>query len=318
MIHKPSILDIQSFTQQGLEAGYFNFGKAEAKGTDYFNCAILNRPDGDFLVTRRALWDKRDSFGYNDIMAFSLNGLKPHMGFKVQIGQQFPNEHFEDPRAIYHDGRTFISACNFVRDKKGMVYPHQMVAEVDNNWNLIKRYDPVYGFNGNDVGKNSKHEKNFLWWRHDNAWHLIYIAAPHTVARFDDNFKVVEHTCDYWDYKIWNYGEIRGGTPPILHNGEYYTFFHSSTPFNKTKNQYHLGCYSFEAKPPFKITQITLNPLLSGSKFDGGLPDKPPCIFACGASIKHDAWLITFGVNDIKCGYAYISHDKLIDQMIEL
>lgn len=318
MTISPSIKDIPSFTEQGLEAGYFNFGKAERKGVDYFNCAIVTRPDGDWLITRRAVWDKRDAFGYNDIMAFSLSGVKPHMGHGVQMGKQFPNEHFEDPRAVYHNGHTFISACNFVRDKKGMVYPHQMVAEVDNNWQLVKRYDPIYGNNGSDVGKNSKHEKNWLWFRHDNAWYMVYRAQPHTVARFDENFRVIEHTCDYWDYKTWAFGEIRGGTSPVFHEGLYYTFFHSSTPYSKHKNQYHLGCYAFEPKPPFKIAKITLEPLLSGSKFDGGLPDKPPCIFACGAIIRHDAWLITFGVNDIKCGYCFIPHSKLVDQMIEL
>lgn len=79
-----------------------------------------------------------------------------------------------------------------------------------------------------------------------------------------------------------------------------------------------MGAYAFESKPPFRITKITLEPLLSGSRYDGGMPDKPPCVF-CGAAIYRDnRWLVTFGVNDIKCGYAYIPHKELLERMVDL
>lgn len=312
----PSV--IQQANDKGWHSGIFDFGKALVKNVDYFNPSIIQRGNERVLIVRRAEWDERDAFGYNSLMAFSMQGTKPVMGYKIQMGYQFPQEHFEDPRAITHNGRTFISSCNFVRNKRGMTYPHQIISEVTNGWQLVKRHDPVYGKNARDAGGNTGHEKNWLWFFHEGQPHMLYMSSPHEIVRFNLNFQFVELWKTEWDSKIWGYGQVRGGTPPVFIDGLYYTFFHSSTPFSTHKRQYHLGCYAFEAKPPFAVKRITLEPLLTGSRFDGGLPAKPPCLFAGGALFEDGTWLVVSGVNDIKCSYVYIPHSELLDQMVEL
>lgn len=324
--------DIRSITRQTpWKCGIFNFGKAVKKDVDYFNCGLVERPDGRWLIVRRAIFSQRDKLGYNDIVAFKLNGLVPQFGIPVQMGKMFSIEHFEDPRAYYHEGRTFISACNFIRNGKGCTFPHQVICEVNDNWELVKRHDPVYGHNGKDQSSNALHEKNWVWFFHEGKMALCYSPDPHEVAILDKDFKYWTDlstpdntgTCRrYWtlfeDFTVWQYGQMRGGTPPILHNGEYWTFFHSSTDIPVYRRQYHMGAYAFEAKPPFRITKITIEPLLSGSRFDRISTGKVQCVFPCGSLIDGDDFLVSFGLNDIECGWIKIPISELADQMLSL
>lgn len=331
---------------KGWSAGLFDFNKGNIHGTTYFNCGVVDRPDGTWLVTRRAQWKQREDFGYNDIMAFLLDDVRPIIGKKVHMGTQFPHEHFEDPRVVYVNGKTFVSACNFIRHKVGlresMTWPHQMISEVNMDWQLVQRYDPAYGRNGRDSGSNTGHCKNWnYFWRNGHP-HLLYQAVPHQIVPLSNNFitlgvhDVSKATCHSetgcgpmqpgmlkcwetkWNANLWNYGPIRGGTPPVLVNGEWLTFFHSSTPWTTDKRQYHMGAYTFEDRPPFKITKITREPLLTGSRFDVWYPNKPACIFAQGALLRNGTWFITAGVNDLACGWLKLPHDDLIDLLIPL
>lgn len=318
-ITTPDIRSVPSIVNQtGWECAFFDFGKASKPNVDYFNCGLVEHHGELWLVTRRATWDKRDKLGFNDIVAFCLDkNLKPQVGRVVGFEKRWDYEHFEDPRAYSHEGRTFVSCCNFIRDKRGCTYPHQIIAEVSHDWSVIRRYDPVYGHNGKDTAYNSKHEKNWVFFWHLGNPHLVY--TPGLVAELKPDFQLHREWKSFFDYKaVWNYGEIRGGTPPVLVNGEYITFFHSATPYNTTKRQYHMGAYTFSATPPFNITSITLEPLLSGSAQDGGLPGKPPCTFCNGSLLRGKEWLITMGVNDLRCAYIKIPHKDLMERLVEL
>lgn len=318
-ITHPELLAVPSILRQtGWQCGVYDFGKARKPGVDYFNCSILKRTDGLWLITRRATYDWRDRQGYNDLVAFSLDGTgtKPHMGRKIMMGQRFPGEHFEDPRVMPHDGKCYISACNFIRTPRGMNYPHQMISEVDMNWELKERFDPRYGKNGPDVGTNSSHEKNWLWFWHEELPHMVYQSVPHTVVRFTKKFRSVQTFYSEWDNKLWQYGQIRGGTSPVMWEGLYWTFFHSSTYWNGVKRQYHMGAYAFEPGSPFAIRKITMDPLLSGSQQDRMPHGKLPCVFACGAIMMNGNWLVVGGLNDMDCFHVTIPHKDLEDRML--
>lgn len=302
--------------QPWMQVGMFDFGKALVRGTDYFNCGIVDRPDGRWLVTRRAVWRQPQDMGVNDVMAFKLDGLTPVWGKKVDLGQRFENEHFEDPRVIYHGGRTFVSACNFIRNKRGCTYPHQVLCEVNSDWGLVSRQDPVYGKNRDGFVMNLGHEKNWLWFFHQDTPAFVYQADP--------QHEVLVKSTHYHRYLTdwsnpWELGTIRGGTPPVLVNGEYWTFFHSSVRLAPNVPQYHMGAYAFEPKPPFRITKITPEPLLSGSqrdKFGGG---KPMVVFPCGAIYEpNQSWLVVGGSNDLECFHARFAHADLLKQVVEL
>ena len=65
-----------------------------------------------------------------------------------------------------------------------------------------------------------------------------------------------------------------------------------------------MGYYKFEAKPPFKITEISENPILYGNEADErALTDNSPLVvFPCGAIQKDNQFIISFGLNDEKTG----------------
>jgi predicted GH43/DUF377 family glycosyl hydrolase len=314
--------EVPSFVDQaknnGWKAAYFNFGKAEHPQCDYFNCGLVERPDGLWLMTRRSVWKDRLIFGMNDIVAFKLgglDGLTPQIGYKVKFVNTNVNEQYEDPRAIYHNGRTYLACCNFVWYKvKKWTGAHQILAVTDDKWDVKMRYDPPYGKNGKGLGLNVGHEKNWVWFFHDNKLQMIYGAQPHTVVEFDSNVRFV--TQRRTEKKLpWRFGEIRGGTPPVLVNGEYFTFFHSSLPWTSTYRRYYMGAYAFEGKPPFNITRITEEPLLTGSQNDYWVEKKPLVIFPCGSILRGQNWLVTFGVNDLKCGHVTIPFKDVTKRM---
>jgi len=294
---------------------YFYFHQSKLPpsiGTDYFNCGFVTRRDGDWLMVRRSRAVQGLPFGMNDIVAFKLeNGVVPTEAHPLTIRAFYGNEHFEDPRAIYHEGKTYVSCCNFIWAPRNSG-AHQIMCEFDDNWNMVKRYDPVYGGNGAHCFANKAQEKNWLWFVHENEPHLVYSAQPHNVARFTWDFKAVMKYETHSRIQ-WQWGQLRGGTPPVLHNGEYWTFFHSSVESSAQGRcrQYFIGCYAFEAKPPFRIARYTREPLLVGSKHDVWTQGKPFVVFPCGASIRHGEWFITLGVNDIASAYFCPPHSEL-------
>lgn len=313
------LIQIQSFTEQVKHAGLYNFRKAQKPGVDYFNPSCIDRPDGRWLVTRRAVWDKRDKMGFNDLVAFKMENNVPQIGQIVNLGKRWEIEHFEDPRVMMHDGQVYIGACNFIRNNQGCTYPHQIICTVDQNWNLIRRYDPVFRNNGSDCGMQNLHEKNWTWFWIDDQPYLHYSGDPQVVAKFTPDFVFTGQQWSVgWDTRVWNYGHIRGGTPPVLIDGLYWTFFHSSTPWTPTKRQYHMSAMAFSSKPPFDVQCIVPEPILSGSQCDIWQDGKPLCIFPGKAILKGDEWFIVFGVNDLACGWCRVSHREILSSVKSL
>jgi len=306
--------------QWGWKASLFSFGKAEKDLIDYFNPSIVERKDGLWLLVRRSIFEDRLRFGRNSIMAFKLggaDGISPLHGMKLRIPFTNDQEQFEDPRAIYHDGHTWVGACNFVWYGTKWTGAHQILAACDDNWEA-NRYDPDYGKNGMAIGRNTGHEKNWLWFFHKNRLHMVYAGPP--------DQQVVEFTSAMQNQAVhlskapcpWPHGVIRGGTPPVLVDNEYWTFFHSSMPWRPPFRRYFMGAYAFEAKPPFRPTRITGEALLIGSQNDYWQARKPLVVFPCGAILKAGrnpgqwSWFITLGINDLKCGWVEIPHDDLL------
>lgn len=297
--------------------GIFSFGKAESEQIDYSNTGLVVRPDGDWLVVRRSLNKPNMPYGKNDLVAFLLDDKTPVKGFKIKIPTSHPEEQFEDPRAIYHNGKTYVSACNFVWYGKSWTGAHQVLACVGDDWHTIQRYDVAYGKNGAGLAQNTGHEKNWIWFFHNDRPHLIYFSVPHTVVEFGNGFRIENEYKTETPNLDWQHGEIRGGTPPIRIGDEYWTFFHSSTVWyneheKRESRRYHMGAYAFEAKPPFAITKITTMPLLSGSQHDRWAERKPLVVFPCGSTFREGKWFIVGGCNDLMAFWVEIPHAELV------
>jgi hypothetical protein len=158
------------------------------------------------------------------------------------------------------------------------------------------------------------------------------MTVPHQIVRWNDSLQVEEvYESKLW-HPAWKHGQPRGGSAPVRIGDTYFSFFHSSTPWKNGKRQYHMGAYTFEAKPPFKVTSVTPKPILSGSIKDPWGPDKPLVVFPCaaitelsqGKAIRNGnaigrrydlIWTISLGVNDLVSAYATISHSWLLKKL---
>ena len=73
-----------------------------------------------------------------------------------------------------------------------------------------------------------------------------------------------------------------------------------------------MGYYKFESHPPYKIVEISEEPILWGNPIDEIIyPDEnPPVIFPCGAILDCDNFIVSFGFNDEKTGIIKILNEN--------
>ncbi len=65
-----------------------------------------------------------------------------------------------------------------------------------------------------------------------------------------------------------SWGELRGGTPPRRVGDQFLGFFHSSFRDDKEMRWYLIGAYTFEDKPPFRITATSPHPIFFEGIYD--------------------------------------------------
>lgn len=307
--------------KRGWACDYFDFGRAETLGVEFFNPGLVRRPDGLWLLVRRSEVTPGMWYGRNAIWACKLDENKKPLGGPML---QFPNskvdEQFEDPRAVFWNNQTWIGCVNFTWFTNGSwTGAHQMIGVfqdkggsdiTDETWHPLVRRDPIIGTNRGTAGHtHGKHNKNLLWWFIDGKLHCLYTSDPWNVVQFGNKWE--EQIPYVADGVIWKYGVVRGGTPPVRAGDFFYTFFHSSLPWRGRYRRYHMGAIAFETSPPFRPVFWTQEPILSGSQNDPWAQKKPLVVFPCGAVLENGKWLISLGVNDLKSAWIEIPHDDL-------
>lgn len=310
--------ELNGFAQQTKwDAGQFNLPLSEE--VCHFNPGLV-RDDGGRLWLLARRWDRiKNTYrnwlvGWNSsLIACQLdNDLNVISQKKLDIRKRQRGEQHEDPRVVWHNGAFWVSYCSWAHGAKYSA--KQEFSKFDANWNFQGNAHINYG---NNPIHSAGHEKNWIFFNHDNAWHMVYNFSPHIVVRIGANGQAAQ------EFKtdtnpMWAYGEIRGGTPPVRVGDEYISFFHSSMYWKGRQKRYYMGSYKFEAKPPFKVTHVTPKPLLAGSDQDTRINGGPPCIFSCGSAFENKEWLVTFGVNDEACGWVRIPHRNLEKRMVSV
>ncbi len=72
------------------------------------------------------------------------------------------------------------------------------------------------------------------------------------------------------------WGEIRGGTPARKVGDEYLAFFHSCFTDEKGLVWFNMGAYTFEGRPPFRLTGISAHPILFNGIYNTPLTHTAP------------------------------------------
>lgn len=297
--------------QQGFKAGVFQMPPHKGQ-TFLFNNAFFLVDQKLHMATRRThLIGGSWHTCMSDIVMQSVDkDMNLSNALDVYYPKRTPSENIEDPRVIPWGEGFLLSLCSWERGK-ATPKPQQILSYMDRTFTARSIWTPEYGGNSGKFGGNTGTEKNWIWFQDgDGELSFVYMTSPHIVCKTDTKRVTKDFRHDYTHG--WNYGHIRGGTPPIpWGDNEFLCIFHSSLPWKTIprlglRMKYFMGAYTFRNKPPFHVTAITHQPILMGSDQDPIIPQSPAVVFPCGLVRDGEDLLCSFGINDVACGWARI------------
>jgi predicted GH43/DUF377 family glycosyl hydrolase len=190
----------------------------------------------------------------------------------------------EDPRFFWFRGQLHICYTGVIG---GNGPTNVLYARLSPEFKVEEIFHPVI------PGRNSW-EKSHQYFEYEGTLYAVYSFAPHKILRIDGNKAE-------WAYETpvaanWQpHTEIRGGAAPVLVGNEWWSFMHSRV---ENPRVYWMGLYTFEAKPPFRVSRMVLDPLLWADTTTRPADQYCSAIFPCGAFRRGDEWIISAGEHD--------------------
>ena len=287
----------------------------------HWNCGLF-KYRGSLWMAYRYHLDTPDSRCGIAICEINPKTLLPkNKGQYLDLGPKGNSDlHHEDPRLFTFKGEPYISYTEMSEYRPGVDYScimkYARLSLRGGVWRVVSTYLPRFG---NNDGRHK--EKNWVFFEQAKKLYCIYSDTGSRMVLQIDGEKVVETYQSEEPY--WDWGDVRGGTPPIdLGDGTMLTIFHSSAPIEEDEPRHYVryygAAYTFESKPPFKVLQISKQPIMCGSEEDGHKVDprytegwKPFVVFPCGMVKDKDTLLVSLGVNDWQCAIAKIPLSSL-------
>lgn len=165
-------------------------------------------------------------------------------------------------------------------------------------------------------------EKNWTFFTAgDGALRAIYSVDPHVVLGFsleEDRDMIGEETSRR-DFPRSAYpachGGLRGGAPPVWHDGLFWSFCHSVHD-GPNGYCYRAGVYAFADGPDFAPVFEPLQPLEIGRGITRAYPRLNPAVdevvYPCGAVLDGDRWLVSHGLHDEQCAISIVPHAAVL------
>lgn len=217
---------------------------------------------------------------------------------------------FADPRLYRLAGRIFIYWNSGWHEPRN----YQFLQELD-----AASLRPV-GFPRELIlrGERQALEKNWTLFG-DGPFFAIYSIAPHRVLRFSldeiNDIEFAECASQEWDVASYTreHGPLRGGAPPQLVEGHYWSFCHTVNG-PEGNYRYAAAVYRFAATVPFTPSGAPIAALAFGDGHDLSrrFPKLNPAvgdvIYPCGSAYRDGEWLVSHGVNDERCAIAIVPH----------
>ncbi|MBX7066654.1 MAG: hypothetical protein K1X28_05435 [Parachlamydiales bacterium] len=171
--------------------------------------------------------------------------------------------------------------------------------------------------------ENKRHvlwQKNWVPFEYEGKLLMGYTVNPHEIIYVN----LIHGTC-YHCYESsapidWEFGTLRGSTPPLLVDGEYLAFFHSGIVTSSYASwgwdiwHYFMGAYTFSAKPPFALTRISSIPIITEDFYTQSAREKR-VIFPGGFFAAGDHIYVCYGKDDYEIWVATIDKKALFKSL---
>jgi predicted GH43/DUF377 family glycosyl hydrolase len=169
------------------------------------------------------------------------------------------------------------------------------------------------------AGDRQRIEKNWTLFG-AGPFYAVYSVSPHRIlsvcldgdgdVRCDPVFEPGVRPDEEYSRE---YGRLRGGSPPQLVDGGYYSFCHSVCN-SPSGYRYVPAAYRFSGSQPFSPTHAPAvplpldNPLGPRTVHPKLNPVVGEVLYPAGAAFADGHWAISFGINDERCAIAVIPH----------
>ncbi len=164
-------------------------------------------------------------------------------------------------------------------------------------------------------------QKNWTPFEKDGNLYLIYTINPLEILSPDFNTGIC-HVISKTEKSItWNLGNLRGGTPAQLVEGEYLAFFHSMAHIASLasgfKNMYHyfMGAYTFSQDPPYEMTRMSTIPIDAEGFYTYSERDRR-VIYPGGFVVENDQIYLAYGKDDHEVWIATLDFNALKKSLI--
>lgn len=294
-----------------------------------FNPALVREGEGWIMAYRMILPDRvrriamcRLDRGLR-VVPGSPHAISDHLRFPATA--RYPDivhAYFADPRLYRWDERLFLYWNSGWHEPAN----HQFLHELDPvTWAPVGRPREL-----TRCGERRPIEKNWTFFRDPRgAMYCVYSITPHRVLRVsleggeDIHGEEVASTDFPLGYYPPCHGGLRGGAPPVFHEGRFWSFIHSIHD-GADGYRYESAAYCFAADVPFAplAEPVRALDLAGSSRTVRHLPQLNPAVgsveYPCGAAIDNEHWLVSLGVNDERCAIARIPHATVAGSMREI
>lgn len=173
----------------------------------------------------------------------------------------------QDPRLIVVKDRLYIiynNSFSFSSEK----HRRMLIAQVhyDGVQFFAERLSVLLDY---DVLAKKRLEKNWVPFAYRDHLLLAYTIEPHCIFYPVLGSTRCETIAETKSLIQWKWGELRGGTPALEVGDEYLAFFHSTKALKteqsdkKKLTHYFMGAYTFHKEPPFIVTKVSAEPIIS-------------------------------------------------------
>lgn len=213
----------------------------------------------------------------------------------------------EDPRLFWFQNKLHVAVTGY--EAKIQPRTSQLVCRLDANLDVETVWAPAFA-------DRAAWEKNWQFFVHEDQLYSVYSILPHVILRHDGEGSVKAAKTDH-SFRSAGSQYLRGGSPPVLVNGEFYHWFHS-VRHSGGEIVYGGGLYTFEAKPPFAVQRAIFRPLLVPDETSRPANWTKSVVFPCGAILKSGKWVISYGQHDRECRVTTFDAAEIERQLVRV